>query len=326
MTAPPAESARPLRAHDEQLGDRDTSERGTPGGDVTRALVAGALGERFAGKTLVVPTGNFKVRANDTDYRFRAGTDFFYLTGCDEPDAVLVISPGADGPRSTLYVAAPARRTRRTSSSPTRATASCGSGARRGVDEAAVYYAIDTAPLEDLEKDLVALGGTDVVTLRGFDAASTPSSSRTTTTRSSRSALSEMRLVKDDFEIAQLQGAVDFTVKGFEDVVRALPAADGRGERVIEGVFNLRARVEGNDVGYDTIAASGPARHDPALDAQRRRRATRRPAAARRRRRGPQPLHRRRHAHDAHQRDVLARPAPRLRARPRGPERPASTR
>ena len=110
--------------------------------------------------------------------------------------------------------------------------------------------------------------------------------------------LSELRLVKDDFEIAQLQLAVDYTVKGFEDVVRALPAAEGRGERVIEGVFNLRARVEGNDVGYDTIAASGSQRDGPALDEERRRRAARRPAAARRRRRVPQPLHRRRHAHD----------------------------
>jgi Xaa-Pro aminopeptidase len=70
-------------------------------------------------------------------------------------------------------------------------------------------------------------------------------------------ALSEQRLVKDTFEVAQLQLAIDYTVKGFADVVRALPAAEGRGERVIEGVFNLRARVEGNDVGYDTIAASG---------------------------------------------------------------------
>jgi Xaa-Pro aminopeptidase len=69
--------------------------------------------------------------------------------------------------------------------------------------------------------------------------------------------LSEHRLVKDDFEISQLQLAIDYTVKGFEDVVRALPSAEGRGERVIEGVFNLRARVEGNDIGYDTIAASG---------------------------------------------------------------------
>jgi Xaa-Pro aminopeptidase len=41
-------------------------------------------------------------------------------------------------------------------------------------------------------------------------------------------------------------------------VVRALPTAIKRGERVIEGVFNLRARVEGNDIGYETIAASGP--------------------------------------------------------------------
>jgi Xaa-Pro aminopeptidase len=70
-------------------------------------------------------------------------------------------------------------------------------------------------------------------------------------------ALSQMRLTKDEFEIAQLQLAVEHTVKGFEDVVRALPSAMGRGERVIEGIFNLRARVEGNDVGYDTIAASG---------------------------------------------------------------------
>jgi len=66
-----------------------------------------------------------------------------------------------------------------------------------------------------------------------------------------------MRLVKDDFEVAQLQLAIDYTAKGFADVVRALPVAVEHGERVIEGVFNLRARVEGNDVGYDTIAASG---------------------------------------------------------------------
>jgi len=39
------------------------------------------IAEEFSGRTIVVATGNFKVRANDTDYRFRAGTDFFYLTG-----------------------------------------------------------------------------------------------------------------------------------------------------------------------------------------------------------------------------------------------------
>ena len=63
------------------------------------------IAEEFSGRTIVVATGNYKVRANDTDYRFRAGTDFFYLTGCDEPDAVLVIAPETDGPRATLYLA-----------------------------------------------------------------------------------------------------------------------------------------------------------------------------------------------------------------------------
>ncbi len=127
------------------------------------------LGEHFVGKTLVIPTGGFKVRANDTDYRFRAGTDFFYLTSCEEPDAVLVISPGVEGPRSTLYV--PHRRDASTHEFFTNARyGELWVGPRRGVDEAAVYYEIDAAPLENLEKDLVALGGTDLVTLRGFDA------------------------------------------------------------------------------------------------------------------------------------------------------------
>jgi len=214
-------------------------------------------GEMFVGKTLVVPTGNLKVRANDTDFRFRPGTDFFYLTGCEEPDAVLVISPGVDGPRSTLYV--PPRRDASTYAFYSDARyGELWVGVRRGVDEAAVYYAVDTAPLEDLEKDLVALGGTDVVTLRGVDPEVDTFNEPNKFDDELATALSEMRLVKDDFEIAQLQEAVDFTVKGFEDVVRALPEAVGRGERVVEGVFNLRARVEGNDVGYGTIAASGP--------------------------------------------------------------------
>ena len=214
------------------------------------------LASKFAGKTLVVPTGNFKTRANDTDYRFRAGTDFFYLTGCEEPDAALVISPRGAETNATLYI--PHRRDASTHEFYTDSRyGELWVGPRRGVDEAAIYYDIETAPLENLEKDLVALGGADVVTLRGFDAAVDTLHETTDSDEELASALSELRLVKDDFEVAQLQLAIDFTVKGFEDVVRALPSAEGRGERVIEGVFNLRARVEGNDVGYDTIAASG---------------------------------------------------------------------
>jgi Xaa-Pro aminopeptidase len=50
------------------------------------------------------------------------------------------------------------------------------------------------------------------------------------------------------------------TKQGFDDVIAALPriTAHEHGERVIEGVFFTAARSEGSDLGYGTIAASGP--------------------------------------------------------------------
>ena len=62
-------------------------------------------------------------------------------------------------------------------------------------------------------------------------------------------------MIKDAQELAELSAAIASTKRGFEDVIRALKAAET--ERHVEGTFNLRARVEGNDVGYNTIAASG---------------------------------------------------------------------
>ncbi|MDO9398792.1 MAG: M24B family metallopeptidase, partial [Herbiconiux sp.] len=72
--------------------------------------------------------------------------------------------------------------------------------------------------------------------------------------------LSELRLVKDEYEIAQMREAVAATARGFDDVIADLPRSTthARGERLVEGVFNTRARLDGNTVGYDTIAASGP--------------------------------------------------------------------
>ena len=71
--------------------------------------------------------------------------------------------------------------------------------------------------------------------------------------------VSAQRLIKDEYEIAEMQKACDATARGFSDIVRALPAAvrTHRGERVVEAAFFGRARIEGNDLGYDTIAASG---------------------------------------------------------------------
>lgn len=214
-----------------------------------------ALSALFPGQVLVIPTGNLKVRANDTDYNFRAGTDFFYLTGCHEPDAVLVLTPSANGHDATLYV--PERRDHRTHEFYTDARyGELWVGPRRGTKEASLYYKIATADIATLKTDIES-SVAPVVTLRGYDASIDTLVPANELDSKLEQELSELRLVKDAFEIEQLQAAINYTVKGFEDVVRALPVAVGRGERVIEGIFNLRARVEGNDVGYNTIAASG---------------------------------------------------------------------
>jgi Xaa-Pro aminopeptidase len=69
--------------------------------------------------------------------------------------------------------------------------------------------------------------------------------------------LSDLRLVKDDYEIEQLTHAVEITNRGFNDVIRDWAHVRAHGERWIEGTFERRARLEGNGVGYASIAAAG---------------------------------------------------------------------
>ncbi|AWS42182.1 Xaa-Pro aminopeptidase [Streptosporangium sp. 'caverna'] len=216
----------------------------------------GVLAARFPGERLIIPSGTFKTRSNDSDHRFRPHSAFAYLTGDQEPDDVLVIEP--DG-SATLFV-----RPR----SPRSAPGTAGQefyrdrrygefwvGRRPDLAEAEALYQIECAASEKL--DDVLAGPARV--LRGVDASVDGRVAPHDGDGELETFLSEMRLIKDAWEVAELQFSVDATTWGFEDVVRALPAAlaHRRGERYLEGVFNLRSRLEGNSVGYDSIVASG---------------------------------------------------------------------
>src|ERR1051326_5436708 len=59
---------------------------------------------RMAPKSVaIIPGAHDTRRSNDTHYRFRQDSDFFYLTGFEEPDAIAVIKPEADT-KYTLFV------------------------------------------------------------------------------------------------------------------------------------------------------------------------------------------------------------------------------
>src|SRR5690349_24268743 len=64
------------------------------------------LAEAFPGERLVLPAGNYKVRAYDTDYRFRPDTAHTYFSGNQTSDAVLVV----EGDESVLYARPSASR------------------------------------------------------------------------------------------------------------------------------------------------------------------------------------------------------------------------
>ena len=59
---------------------------------------------RMAPKSVaIIPGAHDTRRSNDTHYRFRQDSDFFYLTGFEEPDALAVIKPESDK-AYTLFV------------------------------------------------------------------------------------------------------------------------------------------------------------------------------------------------------------------------------
>ncbi|HVY46011.1 MAG TPA: aminopeptidase P family protein [Minicystis sp.] len=219
-----------------------------------------ALSRMFPAETLVVPTGHEKVRSNDTYFRFRPGSDFYYLTGNTEPDCVLVMQPREGGGHADVLFVEPNPGRSDPTFFTDRVKGELWVGPRLGVAQSRARYAVDDCqPLSALPEFLGSLraGATRPTrTVRGISAAVDAQQPENERDRQLATALAEMRLVKDELEIKELRAVVDATRKGFEDVIVALRHA--KTEREVEGIFNLRARVEGNDVGYGTIAASGP--------------------------------------------------------------------
>lgn len=216
-----------------------------------------ALSKLFPGETLVIPTGHEKVRANDTNYRFRAGSDFYYLTGNLEPDCVLVLEPKPGGGHKDVLFVEPNPGHSDATFYTDRKKGELWVGPRLGVEQSQAKFGVDEGRGLPALKDALARAAKGKRrVLRGMSPQVDQALAETEADQAFAAALSELRLLKDAQEVKELQAVVDATQRGFEDVIKALKNA--RSEREVEGIFNLRARVEGNDVGYNTIAASGP--------------------------------------------------------------------
>ncbi|WP_035847416.1 aminopeptidase P family protein [Kitasatospora azatica] len=217
-----------------------------------------ALSAAFPGERLVVPAGNLRTRANDTEYSFRAASEYVHLTGDQTEDAVLVLNPVAAGGHDAVLYRLP-RSNRENGEFWLDGQGELWVGRRHSLTEAEALLGLPARDVREAAEELAADTAVPTRMVRGYDAA-LQAALGTDEERDDelKVFLSGLRLVKDDWEIGQLRAACAATVNGFTDVVRELSQAVATSERWIEGTFWRRARVEGNDVGYGSIAAAGP--------------------------------------------------------------------
>ena len=210
----------------------------------------------------IIPAAREVTRSNDTEYRFRQNSDFYYLTGFGEPDAVAVVAPSREAPY-TLFVR-PRDREKET-----------WTGRRAGVEGARESYGADAAfPVEEFQEKLAELlGGAHVLYYRLGDgnpeldqavirqlarmrALGGRKASPPRTITDPGALLHEMRLVKSGDEIALMQRAADIAAEAHREAMRA--ARPGMKEYEIEALIEYVFRRSGAaGPAYNTIVGSG---------------------------------------------------------------------
>jgi Xaa-Pro aminopeptidase len=223
-----------------------------------RARLLSAMGPGV----MVVPAAPVAIRNNDVEHAYRQDSDFYYLTGFDEPESVLVLTNQHDEHQLVLFV-----RVR----NPER---EIWDGPRAGVDGAMGDFGADAAyPIGELAQRLPDYL-TDVKRLhyrlgRDHDFDSTVFTALDEVRRRARlgkgvpteivdpaASLHELRLVKADDEIEEMKRAAEVTREAH--IAAMGVARPGRHEFEVEAEMLRVFRKAGCErPAYDPIVGSG---------------------------------------------------------------------
>ncbi len=214
------------------------------------------LGEGVA----LLSAGTEAVRNRDVEYPFRQDSDFYFLTGFEEPDAVALLDPSAEEP-FVLFVR------------PKDKEMELWTGLRVGVEGAKERFAADEAfPIAGLEEQLrTRLQGKSTLFYRaGGSSGSVVDTVLTrlrawqvrtgrgvpTEIRDPGVILSELRLRKTEDEVGLLRKACQFSALGHMEAMRF--ASPGRFEYQVQAALEYVFRSQGSERnGYPSIVASG---------------------------------------------------------------------
>jgi Xaa-Pro aminopeptidase len=210
----------------------------------------------------IIPAAREAVRSHDTNYRYRQNSDFFYLTGFEEPDAIAVIAP-SEPKKFTLFV-----RPR----DPERAI---WDGYRAGVEGAKSDYSADEAfPIAEFDEKLPEILDGPASLYYAFGHANSELDEKiirqlTLMRETNRrpleapqtivdptSILHEMRVFKSEAEVEIMQRAADIAAAAHVEAMQTARA--GMKEYEVEAMLEASFRRQGAaGSSYTSIVGSG---------------------------------------------------------------------
>ena len=226
-----------------------------------RSILAGEIGLR---SIAIIATSPVAMRNRDADYKYRADSSFFYLTGFSEPEAVAVIETFDTEEEGYSYSLFCRERNREME---------IWNGYRAGIDGAMQDYDADEAyPIDLLDEGILEkLQNKDQLFYRighnaDFDArvakwiATASGESRRGTSAPAQviqldRIIDEMRLHKDDNEIELMQIASDISADAHTQAMRAV--RPGMMEYALEAELNYIFGKNGGVPAYNSIVGGG---------------------------------------------------------------------
>lgn len=212
-------------------------------------------------EVMVLFSGKAPVRSNDSHYKFRVESNFFYLTGFEEQDAVFIFRPGKK-PESILFV------------HPKNPALETWEGFLYGEKEAQKVFKVDEAYSNELLQEKLAdlLQEADSVFYKMGDSIENDEivikSLQSVLRKKGRKGhplqnikdpnalVSKLRVIKTKEEIELMKKTCEISAQAHIEVIKA--SKPGISETELEGVFQASIMKAGaKNVAYSSIVATG---------------------------------------------------------------------
>ena len=206
---------------------------------------------------VVIATNETYLRNGDVDYEFRPASNFFYLTGFDESNAVAVVKKKTQDPNTAELVLFVETRDERTTQ---------WSGPVYGLEGAMEYFAADSAfPFEEFGSYIRTTVNTgkynsiyaNLETNQSVDDSLNQAVGDFFSIFDVNPIVDSLRAIKSAIEISSIQKAVDVSVQAFSEAMRLIKP--GMYEYEVEAIFDYILGLNGcQRSAYPSIVASGP--------------------------------------------------------------------